>query len=101
MAIPPFSQLIKLIYKDFNSQNCQAEAEGMFRTLNSKIKNDQNLKNKFEIIKPFSASNYKEFNKYRWHIIIKSVCEDLELRNSLLNLVKKNWIIDVDPDSVF
>jgi len=100
IGYPPFAQLIKLIYKDFNSQNCQAEAERMFRVLDSKIKNDKNLKNKFEIIKPFPSSSYKEFNKYRWHIIIKSVCEDIELRNSLLNLVKKNWIIDIDPDSV-
>ena len=100
IGYPPFSQLIKLIYKDFNSQNCQTEAERMFRALDSKIKNDQKLKNKFEIIKPFPASSYKEFNKYRWHIIIKSVCKDLELRDSLLNLVKKNWIIDVDPDNV-
>ncbi len=100
IGYPPFSQLIKLIYKDFNSQNCQTETERMFRALDSKIKNDQKLKNKFEIIKPFPASSYKEFNKYRWHIIIKSVCKDLELRDSLLNLVKKNWIIDVDPDNV-
>ncbi len=100
IGYPPFAQLIKLIYKDFDSQNCQAEAERMFRALDSKIKNDQKLKNKFEIIKPFPASSYKEFNKYRWHIIIKSVCENIELRNSLLNLVKKNWIIDVDPDNV-
>ena len=100
IGYPPFSQLIKLIYKDFNPQNCQAEAERMFRALDSKIKNDQKLKNKFEIIKPFPASSYKEFNKYRWHIIIKSVCEDIKLRNSLLNLVKKNWIIDIDPDGV-
>jgi len=100
IGYPPFSQLIKLIYKDFNPQNCQVEAERMFRALDSKIKNDQKLKNKFEIIKPFPASNYKEFNKYRWHIIIKSVCEDFELRDSLLNLVKKNWVIDIDPDGI-
>ncbi len=100
IGYPPFSQLIKLIYKDFNSQNCQAEAERMFRALDSKITNDKKLKNKFEIIKPFPASSYKEFGKYRWHIIIKSTCEDVALRNLLLNLVKKNWIIDIDPDSV-
>jgi len=100
IGYPPFSQLIKLVYKDFNSQNCQTEAKRMFRVLDSKIKNDQKLKNKFEIIKPFPASNYKEFNKYRWHIIIKSACGDFELRDSLLNLVKKNWIIDIDPDGV-
>jgi primosomal protein N' (replication factor Y) len=100
IGYPPFSQLIKLIYKDFNPENCQSETERMFRVLDSKIKNDKKLKNKFEIIKPFPASSYKEFNKYRWHIIIKSVCKDIESRNSLLNLVKKNWIIDIDPDSV-
>ena len=100
IGYPPFSQLIKLIYKDFNSKNCQAEAERMFKYLNNKIENDKNLKDKFEIIKPFPASSYKEFNKYRWHIIIKSVCEDIKLRDFLLNLVKKNWIIDIDPDSI-
>ena len=100
IGYPPFAQLIKLIYKDFNSKNCQAETERMFRVLSNKITSDKKLKNKFEIIKPFPASSYKEFNKYRWHIIIKSVCKDIESRNSLLNLVKKNWIIDIDPDSV-
>lgn len=100
LGYPPFTRLIKLIYKDLNPKNCQAEAERMFRILESKIKNNQNLKNKFEIIKPFPAANYKEFNKYRWHIIIKSVCENIKLRDSLLNLVKKNWIVDIDPDGV-
>ncbi|MEA1937424.1 MAG: primosomal protein N' [Patescibacteria group bacterium] len=100
IGYPPFAQLIKLIYKDFNSQNCQAEAERMFRILDSKIKNDKNLKNKFEIVKPFPASSYKEFGKYRWHIIIKSTCKDIKLRNLVLNLVKKNWIIDIDPERI-
>ena len=72
----------------------------MFQALDSKITNDKNLKDKFEIIKPFPASSYKEFNKYRWHIIIKSSCEDIELRDSLLNCVKKDWIIDVDPENI-
>ncbi|NOQ68026.1 primosomal protein N' [Patescibacteria group bacterium] len=100
IGYPPFSQLIKLIYKDFNPKNCQIEAEEMFRVLRDKITNDKKLKNKFEIIKPFPASSYKEFNKYRWHIIIKSVCKDIKLRDSFLNCVKKDWIIDVDPDGI-
>ncbi|MCK4591873.1 primosomal protein N' [Candidatus Parcubacteria bacterium] len=100
IGYPPFSQIIKLIYKDFNSKRCENEAEEMFRILNSKIMNDKNLKNKFEIIKPFPASNYKEFNKYRWHIIIKSVCKDIKSRDSLLNCAKKDWIVDIDPDNI-
>ena len=100
IGYPPFSQLIKLIYKDLNPEICRSEAERTYRLLNGKIANSKNLKDEFEIIKPFSASSYKEFGKYRWHIIIKSTCEDIKFRDSLLNLVKKNWIIDIDPDSV-
>ena len=100
IGYPPFAQLLKLIYKDFSPQNCQFEAEKMFKDLNNKIANDENLKNKFEIIKPFPASNYKEFNKYRWHIIIKSTCESTRLKDSLLNCVKKDWIVDTDPDTI-
>ncbi|MCK5084369.1 MAG: primosomal protein N' [Candidatus Pacebacteria bacterium] len=100
IGYPPFTQLIKLIYKDYNPKDCQTEAERLFQILDNRITNDKNLKNKFEIIKPFPALNYKEFNKYRWHIIIKTVCEDIKLRDPLLSCVKKDWIIDVDPDSV-
>ena len=100
IGYPPFSQLIKLIYKDLNPEICRSEAERTYRLLNGKIANSRNLKDEFEIIKPFSASSYKEHNKYRWHIIIKSTCKNIALRDSLLNLVKKNWLIDIDPDSV-
>ena len=100
IGYPPFARLIKLIYKDFNPQNCQAEAERTSKILEGFIASDRNLKNQFEIIKPFPASNYKEFDKYRWHIIIKSVCANIKLRDSLLDLVRKDWIIDIDPDSV-
>ncbi|MEA2098492.1 MAG: primosomal protein N' [Patescibacteria group bacterium] len=100
IGYPPFAQLTKLIYKNFSSQNCQIEAEKMFKDLNNKIASDKSLKNKFEIIKPFPASNYKEFNKYRWHIVIKSTYENTKLRDSLLACVKKDWIIDIDPDTI-
>ena len=100
IGYPPFARLIKLIYKDFNPQNCQAEAERTSKILEGFIASDRNLKKQFEIIKPFPASNYKEFDKYRWHIIIKSVCANIKLRDSLLDLVRKDWIIDIDPDSV-
>jgi len=100
IGYPPFSQLIKLIYKDLDPKICESEAKRTYGILNGKITNGKNLKNKFEIIKPFPASSYKEYDKYRWHIIIKSICENIALRDSLLNLVKKNWVIDIDPDSV-
>ncbi len=100
IGYPPFSQLIKLIYKDQNLERCKSEAGAMHKILQEKISNNSELKTHFEITKPFPASSFREYGKYRYNIIIKSICEDIKLRNSLLNYIKKDWIIDVDPDSV-
>ena len=100
IGYPPFSQLIKLIYKDQDLERCGSEANSMHKILQEKILADKNLKINFEITKPFPASSFREYGKYRYNMIIKSACKDTELRNSLLNCVKKDWIIYVDPDSV-
>jgi len=100
IGYPPFSQLIKLTYKDQNLEKCKLESESMHKLLREKISNDQTLKINFEITKPFPASSLREYGKYRYNIIIKSICKKLELRNSLLNHIKKDWIIDIDPDGI-
>ncbi|MDF1498267.1 MAG: primosomal protein N' [Patescibacteria group bacterium] len=100
IGYPPFSQLIKLIYKDQNLEKCKFESESMYKLLQEKISSDKNLKINFEITKPFPASRFKEYGKYRYNIIIKSICKKLEFRDSLLNHIKKDWIIDIDPDGV-
>lgn len=100
ISYPPFSQLIKLIYKNKNQFQCQNETKKMYEFLKMKIFENENLKNNFQITTPFASSNLKEYGKYRWQIIIKSICEDTKLRNLLLNYVKKDWIIDIDPDNI-
>jgi len=100
IGYPPFSQIIKLVYKNQSIQNCENEARKMHGILKSKINSSVKLKGKFEITSPFPALNYKEHGKYRWHIIIKSVCCNMKLRNQFLNNVKKSWIVDIDPSSV-
>jgi primosomal protein N' (replication factor Y) (superfamily II helicase) len=100
IGYPPFSQLIKLIYKDHDLEKCKSEAAVMHKMLQEKISNDKELKASFEITKPFPASNFREYGKYRYNIIARSICKDLELRNSLLNCIKKNWIVDIDPDNL-
>lgn len=100
IGYPPFSQLIKLIYKHQNPEICKKEAFGQFEILSNAIKNNAEWKNVFEIIKPYPASTFKEFGKFRYHIIIKSICGNVEARNRLLNLAKKDWIIDIDPDEI-
>lgn len=100
IGYPPRSQLIKLIHKNPDPQRCEREARTLFSILEDKIKNDKSLNNNFEVMPPFPASSCKQFGKYRWHIIIKSISDDIGLRNRLLNFAKKDWIIDIDPESV-
>ncbi|MBW6441109.1 primosomal protein N' [Patescibacteria group bacterium] len=100
IGYPPFSQLIKLIYKNQNQFQCQREAENMYKIIKHIIAENEILKENFQITTPFAASSFIEYGKYRWNIIIKSICSDFELRNSLLELVAQDWIIDIDPESI-
>lgn len=101
IGYPPFSQLIKIIYKDRDAKKCENEAKKTYEIMERKISSDKNFKNKFEITQPFSALSYREHGKYRWHIVIKSLCDNIDARDSLLNLAKKGWVVDIDPESVF
>lgn len=101
IGYPPFSRLIKIIYKDRDAKKCENEAKRTYGIMEKKISSDKNFKNKFEITHPFPALSYKEHGKYRWHIVIKSLCDNIETRDSLLNLAKKGWVVDIDPESVF
>ncbi|MCK5413423.1 MAG: primosomal protein N' [Candidatus Pacebacteria bacterium] len=100
ISYPPFSQLIKLIYKNQNQFQCQREAENMYKIIKNIISENEILKENFQITTPFAASSFIEYGKYRWNIIIKSKCKDIKLRDSLLELIGQDWIIDIDPDNI-
>ncbi|MCK5332594.1 primosomal protein N' [Candidatus Parcubacteria bacterium] len=100
IGYPPFSQLIKLIYKNQNQFQCKREAENMYRIIKTIIFENEILKKNFQVTTPFASSSFIEYGKYRWNIIIKSICADLKLRDSLLELVGQDWIIDIDPESI-
>jgi len=95
---PPFSQIIKLIHQNKNARLGERNAREMYQVLKNKIAETDNKQ--FEIMEPFPASNYQIRGKFRWHIIIKSICQDTSLRDKLLEPVGKDWIIDVDPESL-
>ena len=100
IGYPPFSQLIKLIYKNQNQFQCQREAENMYKILKTIISENRVLKENFQITTPFAASSFIEYGKYRWNIIIKSTCQDIKLRDSLLELIGQDWIINIDPENI-
>lgn len=100
ISYPPFSQLIKLIYKNNNQFLSQKEAKRMYKDLKIAIEENEKMKDVFQITSPFAAFNFIEYGKYRQNIIIKSICSNIKLRDSLLEIVKQDWIIDIDPDNI-
>ncbi len=104
---PPFSQIIKLIHQNKNARLSERNAREMYQILKREIptpspsREGNNKSQQFEIMEPFPAFNYQVRGKFRWNIIIKSICQDISLRDKLLEPIGKDWIIDVDPESVF
>lgn len=100
IGYPPFSSLIKLIYKNEDKDKCKKEASDLFEIIYKKINSSENLRDSFEIIRPYPAQNFKEYGKFRYYIVIKCSTQNIALRNIVLSEVKKDWIIDIDPDSL-
>lgn len=97
---PPVGKLIKLIYKHTDNQTCQKDAKWQYEILQKEIF-DRNWRDTFEIMTPFPAQSFREYGKYRYHIIIKYKNGlDMQVRDALLRSVKNDWIIDVDPDEI-
>ncbi|HRY60091.1 MAG TPA: primosomal protein N' [Patescibacteria group bacterium] len=106
---PPFGQLIKLSMSGFDRTVIEKKAIELFGKL-------QEIKNKLgeikvEIIGPISPLVERKYGRYWKNIIIKTknqspftkVTEDREnkkLIEGLLNMVPKEWVIDVDPISL-
>lgn len=100
IGYPPFSNLIKLLYKNKNKDMCKKEALELFDAIYHKINASKELRDNFEIIRPYPAQSFKEYGKFRYYIIIKCATNDIAKRDIVLNEVKKDWIIDIDPDSL-
>ncbi|MFA7169962.1 MAG: primosomal protein N' [Candidatus Paceibacterota bacterium] len=97
---PPLGKIIKLIYKNPDARTCEKEAKWQYEILQKEIF-EHHWRETFEIVPPFPAQNYREYGKYRWHIIIKHKPDiSIEIRDSILTYIKKDWIIDIDPDEI-
>ncbi|MEX0877467.1 MAG: primosomal protein N' [Candidatus Spechtbacterales bacterium] len=109
---PPYSQLIKLSFKDKSPQKAQQEAAVMAQKLKTQIKNLQSKKlsglaaEKCEVLGPAPAFVPKVAGKYIWYILIKwpkkknGEVEDLHSRNALLEMAAGSWEVEVDPVNI-
>ncbi|MGW8185518.1 MAG: replication restart helicase PriA [Candidatus Moraniibacteriota bacterium] len=94
---PPFSQMIKLTYKDFSLSATEKEAERIFAKLSTANEN-----NKIQIYPPRAPYYPKVRKRYQMQIILK-IKDKTELPSTLIAELKSlptGWQIDVDPISL-
>ncbi|MEK7453036.1 MAG: primosomal protein N' [Patescibacteria group bacterium] len=95
-SYPPFTNIIKLIYKNKDKNLAESEA---FRVAD-KI-NKSNFKS-IQILGPAPAYIPKIKNNYIWQIIIKikNIDDSVKEKDILLKSIPEGWIIDVNPISL-
>jgi len=98
LSYPPFSQIIKLTYKDFSLGVVETEAQRAFEKLNNANRNNSTI----QIYPPITPYISKVRKRYQKQIIIKIKNEkkfSLALQKELKSL-PSGWHIDVDPISM-
>ncbi|MDD5731703.1 MAG: primosomal protein N' [Patescibacteria group bacterium] len=111
-SYPPFGRMVKLSLGGMNGDLVEKKAEDMANKLkNLEIKKLKEAR--VEIVGPISPLVEKKYNRYWKNIILKFVetrggaSKDgkthgrVSLREELLNLVPKEWAIDIDPLTLF
>ena len=92
---PPFTRLVRLVYRNRNNDKCQREAERVERLLrrNRQISGSTHT----DIIGPAPAFPSRVRGLYRWHIFVRG--QDPSNLTAGIKL-PKSWTVDVDPVSV-
>jgi len=89
---PPFSQLVRLVYRHANEESCRREAERVHRLiLGEKSRKDMT---DFNVIGPVPAFAFRARGNYRWQLFLRGPDSTRILSQLAL---PRGWTIDVDP----
>lgn len=98
LSYPPYSRLVKLIYKHKSRDKASYEA----RILSEKLKmaiGRLKLEQKVKLIDSYPSFAEKEKGFFIYNIVLK-VLPGLEDMREILKFVPSSWSIDVDPRSI-
>lgn len=107
-SYPPFSKLIKLIYKHKDLIKAKRETRILYEKLAQAVSQlkTRGSELKAELLGPSPAFISKERSEHIWNIIlkiknhVKSQSDYAAGRNDLLRFVPSGWTIDVDPRNI-
>jgi primosomal protein N' (replication factor Y) len=93
LGYPPYTRLVRLIYRHPSSEHAQSEAEHLARKLQAKISDEAR---KIDIIGPAPCFFQRVRGLYRWHMILRGSDPTTLLPEEL----PEGWGVDIDPVSL-
>ncbi|MCL4386885.1 MAG: primosomal protein N' [Patescibacteria group bacterium] len=91
---PPFSKVIRLIYRNKDQDKASKEASNLYSILEKKLKKQYNF-NSINILGPSPAFLSKLNGFYRWQIVVKF--REEKDKKAILNEIPDDWQVDIDP----
>jgi primosomal protein N' (replication factor Y) len=96
LKFPPFTSLIKLSYSSKIAEKAEKEATELSLKIEEKIPG-------VTVLGPSPAFLAKIGGKYRWQIVLKTSNTEGKIKEILEKLrpfLKKDWAVDVNPESL-
>jgi primosomal protein N' (replication factor Y) len=93
---PPFSRLVRYLYRDADEARCAAEADAMARLLARHLRTHR-AETRGDLLGPTPAFAARLRGKYQWQVMLR--VDELEpLLDDLPT--RPGWVVDVDPQSL-
>jgi len=90
LRYPPFTRLVRLVYRDTSGTRAEEEAARLHGTLKAKI---QSMEKKIDLIGPAPCFFKRIRGQHRWQIILRGS----DPTSVIADEFPKGWSIDVDP----
>ena len=90
--LPPFSQLVRLVYSHTDEGLCRREAERVYRLILDERAREDMVD--FNIIGPVPTFAFRARGRYRWQLFLRGPDSTRMLSRFTL---PRGWAIDVDP----
>lgn len=95
-GFPPFTRLVRYLYRHQNEEECAVESEDMARDLGRHIKRCGAVA---DLLGPTPAFASRIRGKYQWQIVLRANPADMERLLDGLP-IRPGWWVDVDPQSM-
>jgi primosomal protein N' (replication factor Y) len=93
---PPYSRLIRFLYRHQDEEKCALEADNLARSL---ARHARDLDVRADLLGPTPAFASKIRGQYQWQIVLRADPDEIDRMLDGLPM-RHGWFVDIDPQSL-